>query len=81
MIDFGKQAEVPIRDLVLELLDFVDDVLDDLNCRSDVGYITKILEMGTGADRQLKVFKETGDLHRVVDHIIEETHLGITGNE
>ena len=30
MIDFGKQKEVPTRDLVLELLDFVDDVLDEL---------------------------------------------------
>ena len=33
MIDFGKQKEVPTRDLVLELLDFVDDVLDDLGSR------------------------------------------------
>src|SRR5258707_5092915 len=29
MIDFGKQKEVPTRDLVLELLEFVDDVLDE----------------------------------------------------
>jgi glutamate---cysteine ligase / carboxylate-amine ligase len=77
MIDFGKQEEVPIRDLVLELLDFVDDVLDDLNSRSEVAYIHKILEMGTGADRQLRVFRDTGDLLRVVDYIIQETHLGL----
>src|SRR6201996_1521398 len=30
MIDFGKQAEVPVRDLILEYLAFVDDVLDEL---------------------------------------------------
>ncbi len=30
MIDFGKQKEVPTRDLILELLDFVDDVIDEL---------------------------------------------------
>ncbi|MDQ3685343.1 MAG: carboxylate-amine ligase, partial [Acidobacteriota bacterium] len=33
MIDFGKQKEVPVRDLILELLEFVDDVLDDLDSR------------------------------------------------
>lgn len=81
MIDFGKQTEVPIRDLVLELLGFVDDVVDDLNSRSEIGYITKIMEMGTGADRQLQVFKETGDLKRVVDYIIEETHFGLAESE
>lgn len=77
MIDFGKQEEVPIRDLIRELLEFVDDVLDDLNCRADVAYINTILEMGTGADRQLKVYRDTGDLQRVVDLVIEETHLGL----
>ena len=30
MIDFGKEAEVNTRVLIYELLDFVDDVVDDL---------------------------------------------------
>jgi len=34
--------------------------------------------MGSGADRQLRVFKETGDLKKVVDFIIEETEVGLT---
>jgi carboxylate-amine ligase len=33
--------------------------------------------MGTGADRQLRVYKETGDLKKVVDYIIEETEVGL----
>src|ERR1700751_2669010 len=33
LIDFGKQAEVPMRELGEELLDFVDDVVDDLGSR------------------------------------------------
>jgi carboxylate-amine ligase len=77
MIDFGKQKEVPARDLVLEYLDFVDDVADELDSREELNYIHKILEMGTGADRQLKVFQETGDLKKVVDYIIEETEVGL----
>src|SRR6202161_3035268 len=78
LIDFGKQTEVPARDLVLEYLDFVDDVVDELDSREELNYIHKLLEMGTGADRQLRVFEETNDLKKVVDYIIEETEVGVT---
>src|SRR6516162_959311 len=77
LIDFGKQIEVPMRDLVQEYLEFVDDVVDELGCREEVSYVRKILEMGSGADRQLRVFNETRDLKRVVDYIIEETEAGV----
>jgi len=78
LIDFGKQEEVPARDLILEYLDFVDDVVDELDSREELNYIHKILEVGTGADRQLRVFEETNDLRKVVDYIIEETEAGVT---
>jgi carboxylate-amine ligase len=77
LIDFGKQKEVPARDLVHEYLDFVDDVLDELDSREEINYIHNILERGSGADRQLRVFRETGDLKKVVDYIIEETEAGL----
>jgi len=73
MIDFGKQKEVPVRDLILELLDFVDDVLDDLGSRKEVEHVHTILERGTSADEQLQVFHETNDLKAVVDRLIERT--------
>ncbi|HJR07327.1 MAG TPA: carboxylate-amine ligase [Pyrinomonadaceae bacterium] len=73
MIDFGKQKEVPVRDLILELLDFVDEVLDDLGSRKEVEHIHTILERGTSADEQLRVFAETGDLKDVVDRLIQLT--------
>jgi len=77
LIDFGKEKEVPCRELVEEILEFVDDVLDDLGCRAEVEYIHQILRNGTGADRQLRVFEETGDLKAVVDYMIAETQAGI----
>jgi carboxylate-amine ligase len=73
MIDFGKQKEVPVRDLILELLDFVDDVLDELDSRKEVEHIHTILERGTSADEQLRVYKETNDLKAVVDVLIART--------
>jgi carboxylate-amine ligase len=73
MVDFGKQKEVPVRDLVLELLEFVDDVLDELDSRKEVEHIHTILARGTSADEQLRVYNETGDLRSVVDMLIERT--------
>ena len=75
LIDFGKGEEVPLRFLTLELLDFVDDVLDELGVRKEAEYVHTILAEGTSADRQLKR-AEGGDLNAVVDGLIEETREG-----
>jgi carboxylate-amine ligase len=77
MIDFGLEKEVETKLLMAEFVDFVDDVLDDLGSREEVEYIFKMLENGTGADRQLKIFEETKDLTKVVDYITEQTILGV----
>ena len=73
LIDFGKREEVPMRDLALELLDFVDDVVDELGSRSAVEQVHNVLAEGTSADRQLAVYRETGDMKAVVAHLIHET--------
>jgi carboxylate-amine ligase len=77
LIDFGKEEEVPIRDLMLEYLELIDPVVDELGSREEIDYIHQMLEMGTGADRQLKVFEETGDLKKVVDYMVAETRVGV----
>ena len=77
MIDFGKQIEVPARDLILEYLAFVDDVLDELGSHREIAYIHTMLHQGSGADRQLKVFHETHDMKAVVDYMASETKAGL----
>jgi len=81
LIDFGKQIEVPTRDLIREYLDFVDDVVDELDSREELEYIHTMLEEGSGADRQLRVYQETGDLKKVVDYIMEETAADLEEEE
>jgi carboxylate-amine ligase len=75
LIDFGKKTEVPLRDLMDEYLVFIDDVVDELDSREEINYIRKLLKVGSGADRQLRVHRETNDLTKVVDYIISETEL------
>ena len=77
LIDFGKEEEVPFAKLMSELLEFIDDVVDELGCRSEVNYVYQILEAGTGADRQLQVFNETNDLVEVTKYIVEQTRKGL----
>ena len=74
MIDFGKQKEVPTRDLIHELLDFVDDVVDPLGSRKEIEHIHTIMQRGTSADEQLEVYSNSNnDLNAVVDHLIDRT--------
>src|SRR5438874_13298916 len=73
LIDFGKQKEVPVKDLIMELLDFVDDVVDELDSRKEIEHIHTILQRGTSADEQLNVYRETNDLKAVVDRLIDLT--------
>ncbi|WP_237563165.1 carboxylate-amine ligase [Algoriphagus kandeliae] len=77
LIDFGKKQEVPTVDLIMELLEFIDDVVDELGSREEVNYVHQILKNGTGADQQLKVFEETQDLTKVVDFITSKFTEGI----
>ena len=77
MIDFGKETEVNTRVLIYELLDFIDDVAGPLGIRNAIGNVHKILEEGTGADRQLKVYEETQSLPRVVDYIRSQFLSGL----
>ena len=72
LIDFGKETEVNTRLLLYELLDFVDDVVDELGSRNAISYLHKMIEQGTGADRQLKVFEETNSMISVVDYIHDQ---------
>lgn len=81
MIDFGKETEVPFRELMEEYLYILDDVVDEIGVREELRYIHTMLDRGTGADRQLAVYRETGDFKSVVDFIVKETEAGVYSEE
>jgi carboxylate-amine ligase len=81
LLDLGKQKEVPVKDLIYELLDFIDDVVDELDSRKEIEHIHTILERGTSADEQLKVYAESGDdFLPVVDMLIKNTLENVPEN-
>jgi carboxylate-amine ligase len=69
LIDFGKEKEIDTKELINELLEFVDGVVDDLGSRHHIEKVQDIFKTGTGADRQLQIFNDTGSLVEVVKYI------------
>jgi carboxylate-amine ligase len=56
---------------------FLADVIDELGSRRELEQAFRILREGTSADRQLAVYRETGDLKAVVDLLVRETAEGV----
>ncbi len=77
LIDLGKKVEVATSELIVELLEFIDDVVVELGVKDEVLFVHEIMRNRTGADRQLAVFEQTGDLKDVVQYIVSQTKLGI----
>jgi glutamate---cysteine ligase / carboxylate-amine ligase len=78
LIDFGREVEVPERQLLEEYLSLVDDAVDELGSRREIEHIRWIMANGTGADRQLRAFEAGGhDLRRVVQFMADETRAGL----
>lgn len=77
MLDLGKQEELEAKDLMLELLAFIDEVVDELGSRKEIDYIHTILDKGTSADRQLETYNQTKDFKQVVDRVLQESMEGI----
>jgi len=78
LIDFGKQEEVEFRYLMDEILDFINEEVEELGSRKEIDYVHELMETGTGADRQLKVWEKNHSGREVVDYIIEETYRGLS---
>ncbi len=74
LLDFGIEQEVPIRNLLHELLERVEPILDRLNCRAEVAHIHTIMARGASSDQQRHVWRESGeDGKAVVDFLVEQT--------
>ncbi len=78
LIDFGKQEELPARELIREMIEwFIGDVVDELGSRKEVEYAYHILQEGSSADRQIATYQRTGDFKAVVDQLVRETSEGV----
>jgi carboxylate-amine ligase len=80
VIDFVKERRLSMRESLSELLDFVNDVVDDLGSRREINYLRSLLEdpRGTGADRQIAIYQQTGSVDAVIRLLMQQTIQGIS---
>lgn len=84
LIDFGRGAMVPFKDLVEEIIGIAGEEAERLGCRTEIERLRMIAAEGTSADRQVAVFEralsdgrgEKAALNAVVDHLVAETLEG-----
>jgi len=84
VVDFTTLRRLPMRDAIRELLDFVEDEIDALGSHHEMNHLRALLddERGTGADRQIAVYNESGgDLRKVSDFLVEQTMAGIQSDD
>jgi carboxylate-amine ligase len=79
VIEFVQGRRLSMRNSIGELLDFVDEMVDDLGSRQEMNYLRNLLEdpKGTGADRQLTVFRESGSIDALNKFLMQQTMEGI----
>lgn len=82
LIDFGKEQQLPARTLLRELLRLVDPFVEELGSRQEINHLYTLIERGTSADRQRRVFRDNGGesnreaaLRAVVDSVVRETMI------
>lgn len=84
MVDFGKSELVDFSDLLEEILELIREDADALDCLAEIEHSRMILQRGTSAERQIKVYEDAlasgadrmAALQAVVDALIEETVSG-----
>lgn len=85
LIDLGIMGQVPIGELIEEIIGLVREDAEALGCLDEVLHARTIIKRGTSAERQIKVFetaKAAGDdtkvaLQKVVDQVLQETVTGL----
>ncbi len=78
-VDFTSRRRLPMRDSIREVLDFVDEVVDDLGSRREITYLHALLDdkQGTGADRQMAIYRKTESTQDVIAFLLERTMQGV----
>ena len=78
VIDFARGRRLSMRESMHELLDFVDEVVDELGSRREMNHLRDLLSdpRGTGADQQLAIYEATGSLQAVTRFLMQQTQQG-----
>jgi glutamate---cysteine ligase / carboxylate-amine ligase len=77
LIDLEHDTERPAVDAVRALVERSERSARELGCTGELAVVEDVLERGTGADEQRRVYDETGSLLAVAQWLAEETVRGL----
>jgi carboxylate-amine ligase len=73
LIDFPRMRSVPATDMIRHLLSVLARDAEELGCAEELAGIEDLIETGTGARRQLRMFARNGDLRDLVREVAART--------
>jgi carboxylate-amine ligase len=79
LVDLPSSSRVASIDLARRLRDRLRPHARDLNCEREFEGIDDLIERGTGARRQLSVWRANRDMRSLVRKIVEATAVGVSG--
>jgi glutamate---cysteine ligase / carboxylate-amine ligase len=75
LVDFDTMQAVPARTIARRLIELVSPQADRLGCLQQLHYLDDIIENGTGAQRQRKIYEQTSDTRQVLQFLIDQAQL------
>ena len=73
LIDFWRGEQVPAEEMARGVLDEVADDAASLGCTAELELVEDLLQGRTGANRQLEVVDDGGDLRDLVRELCART--------
>jgi carboxylate-amine ligase len=77
LIDLERDEERPAGEAVLALVERAGPAAARLGCREELAEVERLVQRGTGADEQRRVYEETGSLLAVAQWLAERTSAGL----
>lgn len=74
-IDLEKKEEITTLKAIEDLLKFTEDVVKDLSLGEEIKGVERIIEKGTGAERQLEEYHKTKDFKKLMEYLARETFI------
>lgn len=62
MVDFKARELVPVKEIILRIIDSTSTHAEKLGLVPHIERVKRILEVGNGAQRQIRMYAETGDI-------------------
>ena len=73
LMDFREGSQVPAREMVRGMLDELGEHAEELGCRDELASVEDLIENGTGARRQLRMYERNVDVRGLVREMSEHT--------